>query len=260
MPRKTKTPPLLLAARRLRDAVREYPERAPLGKAAYVLNPLDYAWPLHRAYLERFGPSEPGRVEAVLVGMNPGPWGMAQTGVPFGTPDMVREFLALEGKITPPARVHPKRPIHGLDCPRNEVSGRRLWGGVRACFGTPEAFFARFFVLNYCPLVFQSETGANLTPDKLPRDLMAPCLEACEEHMAAALTAIRPRTVIAIGKWAQKQLEALIAARGLDLPVRSILHPSPASPLANRGWLAAAQAQLADLDHPWPESDGSEPQ
>ncbi len=253
------THPLVSAAERLRAAVADYPARAPLGPAHYVLNPLDYAWPLHRAYLERFAPREPGRVEAVLVGMNPGPWGMAQTGVPFGTPEMVRDFLRLEGAITPPARTHPKRPIEGLGCPRSEVSGRRLWGGIRACFGTPEAFFARFFVLNYCPLVFQSEGGANLTPDKLPRELMAPCLEACERHMAEALEQLRPRTVIAIGKWAQQQLERLVAARGLELPVRAVLHPSPASPLANRGWLAAARAQLAELGHSWPEPDGSEP-
>src|SRR5690606_37706912 len=100
---------------------------------------------------------------------------------------------------------------------------------------------------------------ANLTPDKLPRELMSPCLEACEEHMAEALAHLRPRTVIAIGKWSQQQLERLIASRGLDLPVRSVLHPSPASPLANKGWLTAARAQLAELGHEWPAPDGTEP-
>ena len=244
---------LVQAAEALRAAVRDYPERAPLGAAHYVLNPLEYAWGLHRDYLTRYGPSGAGRVEAVLVGMNPGPWGMAQTGVPFGSPDVVREFLALTGDVVAPARTHPKRPIHGLGGARTEVSGQRLWGGVRDCFRAPAPFFARFFVLNYCPLVFQSETGANLTPDKLPADLMAPCLEACDEHMAAALSALRPTTVVAIGKWAEKQLQRLARARGLELNVRSILHPSPASPLANRGWLQAAREQLEELGHPWPD-------
>ena len=34
---------------------------------------------------------------------------------------------------------------------------------------TAEAFFERFFVHNYCPLVFLEESGRNRTPDKLPK-------------------------------------------------------------------------------------------
>jgi single-strand selective monofunctional uracil DNA glycosylase len=250
---RSKTPPLVLAAQRLKRAVADYPARAPLGSAEYVLDPLDYAWKHHRAYLERYGPREPGAVEAMLVGMNPGPWGMAQTGVPFGSPDVVRDFLGIHGPVKAPASTHPKRPILGWSGTRTEVSGRRLWGGVRDCFGTPEAFFARFFVANYCPLVFQSETGANLTPDKLPAAALADCYAACEDHMARVIEACAPRTVIGVGKWAEKQVKAIVAARGLDVEVASILHPSPASPAANRGWLPQARKQLAALGHPWPE-------
>ncbi|RMG09492.1 MAG: single-stranded DNA-binding protein [Planctomycetota bacterium] len=241
------------AAHRLAEAVAPYPARAPLGKAAFVLDPLDYAWPYHREYIERFAPREPGAVEAILVGMNPGPWGMAQTGVPFGSPDVVESFLGIRGPVSPPARTHPKRPVRGWEGGRGEVSGRRLWGGIRACFGTPEAFFARFYVANYCPLVFQSESGANITPDKLPRTLVGPLLDACAEHMAALVSFARPRAVIGVGKWAEKQLAKLVEERSLDVGVGGVLHPSPASPLANRGWLERARAQLAALGHPWPE-------
>lgn len=251
MARKTKTHPLVLAARRLRDVVGGL--SAPVGKAEYVLNPLDYAWPLHQRYVERFAPREAGVVEAVLVGMNPGPWGMAQTGVPFGSPDLVREFLGVTGKLRSAPDTHAKRPIVGVDSTRGEVSGRRLWGGVRDCFGTPEAFFARFFVLNYCPLVFQSETGANVTPDKLPQAEVAECFAACDRHLGEALEVLGPRTAIGVGKWAEKRLKAVVADRGLDARVASILHPSPASPIANRGWLPQARKQLAALGHPWPE-------
>lgn len=247
------------AAARLRDALLDYPERAPIGAVACILEPLEYAWEHHLTYLERFGPPDdpagagagPG-LEAVFVGMNPGPFGMAQTGVPFGSPDVVRDFLGISGPVLQPRRCHPGRPIHGFDGPRTEVSGQRLWGGVRDCFGTPAAFFRRFFVLNYCPLVLQSESGANLTPDKVPAELMAPCFAACDEHLAAALRALRPRTVIGVGKWAQQRAARVIDAHGLDARVASILHPSPASPLANRGWLPAVRKQLQELGHPWP--------
>ena len=249
----TKAGPLELAAKRLVRDLAVYGESAPELGVAYVLNPLDYAWNVHQAFLRRYAPSEPGQVEAVLVGMNPGPWGMAQTGVPFGSPDLVREFLGLSGiAVKEPAHVHPKRRIAGLESARGEVSGRRLWGGARDCFGDAEAFFARFFVLNYCPLVFQSETGANLTPDKLPKDYMAASAAACDRHLEAALRALGPKTAIGVGKWAEQQLRKVVGAAGLEVEVATILHPSPASPVANRGWLEQARAQLEAMGHPWP--------
>ena len=243
------------AARQLNQDLDAYREGdAELG-FTHVLNPLEYAWNVHQAFLRRYAPTAPGQVEAVLVGMNPGPWGMAQTGVPFGSPDVVRDFLKISGlKVREPANVHPKRRIVGLESTRSEVSGRRLWGGAQECFGAPEAFFKRFFVLNYCPLVWQAESGANLTPDKLPKAYMADCNSACDRHLEAALRALGPSvTAIGIGKWAEKQLKKVIAGAGLSNTTGSILHPSPASPLANRGWLAQARVQLEALGHPWPE-------
>lgn len=240
---------LLDAAERLRAALRPWVARAPEGPVEYVLHPLDYAWEVHREFLTRF--ARPG-VEAVLLGMNPGPWGMCQTGVPFGTPDLVRELLGLAGRVRAPARTHPQRPIHGLDCPRNEVSGQRLWGAVRDCFGGAEPFFRRFFLLNYCPLAFQSASGANLTPDKLPAAFRGDMLDHCDRHLAAALAALRPQRVIGVGAWATARAQAVVDAHGLGLPVGTILHPSPASPAANRGWLEAARAQLDALGCPWP--------
>src|SRR5690606_5530120 len=87
---------------------------------AYVYDPLTYARAPHEAYLERWG--RPPK-EVVLLGMNPGPFGMAQTGVPFGDPSLVREWLGIEGEVGKPPREHPKRPILGFASPRSEVSG-----------------------------------------------------------------------------------------------------------------------------------------
>src|SRR5262245_50837480 len=92
---------------------------------AFVYNPLIYARKNYSQYVTRFG--RPPR-EILLVGMNPGPFGMAQTGVPFGEVSMVRDWLGICEKVGRPPREHPKRPVRGFDCHRREVSGQRLWG------------------------------------------------------------------------------------------------------------------------------------
>lgn len=208
----------------------------------HVYNPLSYAWPLHRQYLERFGAA--GK-EAVFVGMNPGPWGMAQTGVPFGEVAAVRDWMGLRGEVGRPPREHAKRPIEGLRCARSEVSGRRLWGWAAARFGAPDAFFARFFVLNYCPLVFMEEGARNRTPDKLPAAERAPLEAACDQALRASVLALGAPLVIGVGAWAEER--ARVALDGLGLRFGRILHPSPASPAANRGWEAQVDTQLAAL-------------
>jgi single-strand selective monofunctional uracil DNA glycosylase len=207
----------------------------------HVYDPLDYARRPVETYLRRF--ARP-RCEALLLGMNPGPFGMAQTGVPFGEIGLVREWIGIEERVDRPANEHPKRPVLGFDCPRSEVSGRRLWSWARDRFGTPEAFFRRFFVWNYCPLVFMEETGRNRTPDKLPAAERDPLFAACDRALVRMTDLLGPRVVLGIGKFAEKRARA--ALDGTDLAVGSILHPSPASPLANRGWAERAEEQLEE--------------
>ena len=127
---------LIDAARALSAAVDALPFAAPV---THVYNPLDYAWEVHRRYLETYGA---GRKRVVFVGMNPGPFGMAQIGVPFGEIASARDWLGLEGAVGQPRITNPKRPVEGFACTRSEVSGQRLWGLFRARFGAPEAFFA----------------------------------------------------------------------------------------------------------------------
>ena len=206
----------------------------------HVYSPLVYAREMHCAYLRRFGA---GRKEVVLLGMNPGPWGMAQTGVPFGEVSAVRDWLRLEAPIGKPKPEHPKRPVLGLGCPRQEVSGKRLWGWARATFGTPARFSKRFFVANYCPLCFLEETGRNRTPDKLPAAQRDRLFDICDEALRATIECVRPRYVIGIGQFAETR--AQVALTEMDLTIGRILHPSPASPAANRGWAEKASEQFA---------------
>lgn len=204
-----------------------------------VYNPLVYAREPVERYFERFGD---GPKEAVLVGMNPGPFGMVQTGVPFGEIEAVRDWLRIEGRVGKPPREHPKRPVDGFACARSEVSGRRLWGWARERFGTPERFFARFFVWNWCPLGFLAASGANVTPDKLAAAERRALETVCDRALAEALERLSPRLAIGVGTFAEK---ALRRATGDSLPIARILHPSPASPAANRGWAEQAERQLS---------------
>ena len=236
------TAALLGAAKALSDTVSALEFSAPV---AHVYNPLDYAWAPHRAYIERF--ASPG-VRAIFVGMNPGPFGMMQTGVPFGEVAAVRDWMGIDLAVGPVADQHPKRPIEGFACRRSEVSGRRLWGWAARRFGTPEAFFAQCFVLNYCPLVFLESSGRNFTPDKLPRAELAPLQAACDEHLRQAVAALAPAWVIGVGGYARARIESALGAAGSTGPrVEQILHPSPASPAANRGWEPAVDQQLERL-------------
>ena len=230
---------LVDVSRRLSAAVSALEFSPPV---THVYNPLDYARRSHEAYVTRYGA---GQRRAVLLGMNPGPFGMAQTGVPFGDVAMVRDFLGIETAVGRPARQHPKRTIEGFDCTRSEISGTRLWGWIRDRFGTADAFFRDFFVVNYCPLVFMEDSGRNRTPDKLPPHERQPLFAACDEALQEIVRLLRPAVVVGVGGFAERR--AREALREFDGRIGGVLHPSPASPLANRDWPGQADAALRTL-------------
>ncbi len=209
----------------------------------HVYNPLVSARAPFEAYLERWGV---GPREVLLLGMNPGPFGMAQTGVPFGEVGAVRDWLGITAAVRGPRRQHPGRPVSGFDCTRSEVSGARLWGWAKDRFGTPERFFARFFVANYCPLVFMEESGKNRTPDKLPPGEREALFAACDAALVDVVRYFSPRVVVGVGAFAADRARAVLD--GEAVVVGRIQHPSPASPLANRGWAESVTRELGALD------------
>jgi single-strand selective monofunctional uracil DNA glycosylase len=213
----------------------------------HVYNPLDYAAEPYRQYVARYG----GAPQILLIGMNPGPWGMVQTGVPFGDVEMVRDWLGIQGPVGRPPIEHPKRPVLGFSCRRREGSGRRLWGWARDRFGAPDRFFARFFVVNYCPLCFFLADGANLTPDKLPAAQRRELFAICDTALRHTAECLKPRYALGVGRFAERRAAAALA--GLDVQVGGVPHPSPASPLANRGWATQLETSLAKFGIPLPD-------
>jgi single-strand selective monofunctional uracil DNA glycosylase len=228
---------MIEGARKLRDAVAPLQFGAPV---THVYNPLDYAWLAHEQYVQKFAAS-PKRI--VFLGMNPGPFGMAQTGVPFGEVTVVRDWMGLRGEIKRPAHEHPRRPVLGFDCPRCEVSGQRLWGLFAQRFGSADKFFREHFVVNYCPLAFLEESGRNLTPDKLRKREVEELFAACDAHLRRVIEVLQPEWLIGVGGFAFERVRTM-AERNPILRSAQILHPSPASPAANRNWANRATEQL----------------
>jgi single-strand selective monofunctional uracil DNA glycosylase len=235
----TPNSPLIRIARDLAYEVAELRFGAPV---THVYNPLLYAWEPHRRYLLHYGRAPK---EVLLIGMNPGPWGMAQTGVPFGEVEAVRRWLGIDAPVGRPEHEHPKRPVEGFQCSRSEVSGRRVWGWAEARFHTPERFFERFFITNYCPLAFLESSGRNRTPDKLPASEREPLIAVCDRALRDTIRALQPRLIIGIGAFAEARARRAVPDE--EVVIGRILHPSPANPRANTGWAATAESQLQQL-------------
>ena len=208
----------------------------------HVYNPLEYARAPYAEYLRRYAKAPK---EIVLIGMNPGPWGMAQTGIPFGEVAAVRDWLKIEAEVNTPANTHPKRPVTGFDCPRSEVSGKRIWGWARKKFTTPHIFFSRFFIANYCPLQFIEAGGRNRTPNQLRAAERKALFAACDRALRRTIEQLAPGCVVGVGRFTTER--ARISLNDLSVKIGGITHPSPANPKANRGWEALIEKELEQM-------------
>ena len=158
---------LIRAASSLRDDVRPLGVKlVSEGRIDVCYNPLDYAWDAHVAFLRRMGGSG---ARTVILGMNPGPHGMGQMGIPFAATSVVRDLLGITGiPVNQPETPDPRRPVVGLEYPREEVSGTRLWGLLSEHYGDASAIASRVFLVNHCPLMlFSGPRATNITPDKV---------------------------------------------------------------------------------------------
>lgn len=153
---------LLNIAKQLNQRLQSLTFKSPIE---FVYNPVEYAFNLHEQYINTYCKSTK---EIIFIGMNPGPFGMCQTGVPFGDINHVKDWLGIDGVLlSKPENECPNRPILGLSCTRQEISGQKFWGLFEKICGTPENFFKSAFVYNYCPLAFMKNNGANVTPNNI---------------------------------------------------------------------------------------------
>ena len=223
---------MIEASSKLRDDVKKFADSlVKEGSVDTVYNPLAYAWEPHRAYLEL---ASGEGAKTLLLGMNPGPHGMGQMGIPFAATSVVRDLLKITDlEVGQPRNPHPKRSVSGLDWPKEEVSGTRLWGLLADEYGSAESIFKSVFLLNHCPLMlFSGERATNITPDKISGPTTQALLERCDEHLREVVDIMQIRRVIGVGRYSEKR--ALNALSGIDISVTTCWHPSPASPLANR--------------------------
>ena len=101
------------------------------------------------------------------------------------------------------------------------------------------------------------ESGRNVTPDKLPRAERDPLFTACDEALAAVIAHLRPATVVGVGGFAARRAAPLAEAAGAGCGTAP--HPSPTSPLANRGWPGIFEDALRDLGIDLEDSTGPSP-
>ena len=206
----------------------------------HVYRPLEYAAEAHASYLDKYAGLG---ASVLLLGMNPGPFGMCQTGIPFGDVQMVREWLGIGEGVREPGSQHKARPILGFKSKRAEVSGTRIWGWAARRFKHPEDFFGHFFVWNYCPLAFLEESGRNRTPDKLPRKERDELFDTCDTALKELVDQLGFRQVLGVGRFAGQRAKVAFTAQ--DIKVGDAPHPSPASPAANRDWVGSFERALA---------------
>jgi single-strand selective monofunctional uracil DNA glycosylase len=230
---------LIVAAQHLSAAAGKLKFGPPV---THVYNPLDYAWAAHEIYLRRYGNTAK---RVIFLGMNPGPFGMAQTGIPFGQIAAVRDWLGITAKINRPRKENPKRPVLGFDCHRSEISGERLWGLFQQRFGTADKFFSEHIVMNYCPLAFVEASGRNRTPDKLKPGERDKLFATCDEHLREVIRILEPEWLIGVGDFARKRATSIFPKSPPQ--IGQILHPSPACPASNDNWAGKVTEQLRRL-------------
>lgn len=209
----------------------------------YVYNPLEYAFNIHTMYVEKYC----NTVKKILfLGMNPGPWGMVQTGVPFGEINMVRNWLKISGPVGKPAKEQPSRKVTGFQCTRSEVSGKRLWGLFQELCKSPEKFFKHAYIHNYCPIALMNKKGCNITPAELKGQEVQTLHAACDKALAKAISILKVEIVIGIGGYAEKRAQLVVQSSKLPVKVLCLPHPSPRA-VNNKNWSEKATQKLSEF-------------
>lgn len=198
----------------------------------FVYNPLDYAWEPHKEYIKKYGGLG---AQTIIMGMNPG-HGMGNTGIPFGCPKKVRNYLKIKDcKVRKPEKMHPKRKIQGLNCKKPEISGKRIWKLIEEIYGPPDNAFKNIFIINHFPLWMFNDSGQNITPEKLNRKKVKKIFDICDQYVIDVAKILKIKTIVGVGKYAERMAENVTEKKEMKhIKKKMIPHPSPANPLANK--------------------------
>ncbi|XP_071563318.1 single-strand selective monofunctional uracil DNA glycosylase isoform X2 [Temnothorax nylanderi] len=209
----------------------------------YIYNPLEYAFETHAMYVRKYCT---GTKKILFVGMNPGPWGMSQTGVPFGEINMVKDWLKISGPVGKPSKEHPDRKVIGFQCTRSEISGLRLWGLFRDLCESPENFFRYAYMHNYCPFAFMDGRARNITPAEIKGEGQRILHELCDKSLIDIIQLLKAEIVVGIGNYAEKRAQIAVQTGGLSVQVMVLRHPSPRA-VGNQNWNEMAMQRLNEL-------------
>ncbi|PBC29090.1 Single-strand selective monofunctional uracil DNA glycosylase [Apis cerana cerana] len=210
----------------------------------YVYSPLEYAFNIHTMYVQKYC----NTIKKILfLGMNPGPWGMSQTGVPFGEISMVRDWLKICGPVGKPVKEQPKRKVTGFQCNRSEISGKRLWSLFQKLCGSPEKFFQQAYIHNYCPIALMKKNGCNITPAEIKAGSEIQILHSsCDKALLDIIKIIKAEIIIGIGGYAEKRAQFVIQSSKLPVKVLCLPHPSPRA-VNNKNWSEKATKKLSEF-------------
>ncbi|XP_006564278.1 single-strand selective monofunctional uracil DNA glycosylase [Apis mellifera] len=209
----------------------------------YVYSPLEYAFNIHTMYVQKYC----NTIKKILfLGMNPGPWGMSQTGVPFGEISMVRDWLKICGPVGKPVKEQPNRKVTGFQCNRSEISGKRLWSLFQKLCGSPEKFFQQAYIHNYCPIALMKKNGCNITPAEIKGSEIQTLHSSCDKALLDIIKIIKAEIVIGIGGYAEKRAQFVIQSSKLPIKVLCLPHPSPRA-VNNKNWSEKATKKLSEF-------------
>eukprot|EP01023_Acetabularia_acetabulum_P031317 TRINITY_DN29446_c0_g1_i1.p1 TRINITY_DN29446_c0_g1~~TRINITY_DN29446_c0_g1_i1.p1 ORF type:complete len:252 (+),score=22.23 TRINITY_DN29446_c0_g1_i1:130-885(+) len=208
-----------------------------------IYNPLEYAWEPYENYLRKYCGDYK---KTIFVGMNPGYFGMVQTGIPFGDLNMVCNFLHLQ-KFQVPVKQHNIRKIVGYEIKRSEVSGQRFWGLIQTKFGHPDKFFNEDsnFVVNLCPLAFLSETGKNVTPEEISIQEKDKIIVVCMAYFKQIVKFLQIQNIVCIGNFVCKEVKKSLTQDGY-YNIVYMQHPSPRVQPQELQWRDVVTKQLED--------------
>ncbi|KAF7265189.1 hypothetical protein GWI33_021382 [Rhynchophorus ferrugineus] len=196
----------------------------------YVYDPTDYASEPSEKYIEYCQDTK----EVLFVDMNPGPFGMCQTGVPFGDTEWVKNWLGIEGKIDKPLPECSARPVDGFKCTKKEQSGHRFWSLFSDLCHKPEKFFWHAFLYNYCPLAFMDSNGRNITPSGTKKKEL---VFYCDQYFMKTIDVLQPQIIIGIGRYTEKRLQSIVRRRNRTNKIEVLYLKHPGRPVRNnRSW------------------------